>query len=53
MTHNGRTVDAHERALRGVEPDTGGSFVIVYAAGALVFATGILVGYGLAMVLTW
>lgn len=49
MTHlNSRTVDQHERALKGVEPDHG-QFVIVYVVGALIFASGIVAGYGLAI----
>jgi len=49
VTHlNNRTVDAHERAMVEHEQHDSG-WIIVYAVALLVFATGILVGYGLAM----
>jgi hypothetical protein len=49
MTHlNNHTVDQHERAMVEQDQDQSG-WVIVYGFAMLVFATGVLVGYGLAL----
>ena len=48
MTHLNSAVDEHERAMVEQEQDHS-EWVIVYAFAVLVFATGILTGYGLAL----
>ena len=48
MTHLNSAVDDHERAMvEQAEEESG--WVIVYAFAVLVFATGMLTGYGLAL----
>jgi hypothetical protein len=51
VTHlNNHTVDQHERAMVDQDQDQDQSgWVIVYGFAMLVFATGVLVGYGLAL----
>ena len=48
VTHLNSAVDEHERAMVEQEQDEGG-WVLVYVFAALVFATGVLTGYGLAL----
>lgn len=48
MTHLNSAVDDHERAMVEQSPEESG-WVIVYAFAVLVFATGMLTGYGLAL----
>lgn len=48
MTHLNSAVDDHERAMVEQANDESG-WVIVYGFAVLVFATGVLVGYGLAL----
>lgn len=49
MTHLNSAVDEHERAMVEQTQDHGG-WVIVYGFAAIIFATGVLAGYGLALV---
>lgn len=48
MTHLNSAVDEHEKAMVEQEQDEGG-WVLVYVFAVLVFATGMLTGYGLAL----
>lgn len=48
MTHLNSAVDEHEKAMIEQDDDPSG-WTIVYGLAALVFATGVLVGYGLAL----
>lgn len=48
MTHLNSAVDDHERAMVEQTQEESG-WVIVYAFAVLVFATGMLTGYGLAL----
>ena len=48
MTHLNSAVDEHERAMVEQAQNESG-WVIVYGFAMLVFATGVLIGYGLAL----